>query len=320
MRRSFLSVALLAAVLAIPRSEADAWDKYGHMTVAYIAYRNLDPAYRQKLAAYVDALPRYSALQHLADQLSGDDTANKLMLAASWPDAIRPGFDHHVSPVDDSNGDYPKLTEPWHFADFQFQRPGDTTAMHVNEHGAPSPNALTTIDEQVRILSDKSKAAAERAKALCWVEHLAGDLHQPLHCITLLYDGEFKPPSGDRGGNLIPILTSDKELHAFWDNLAGKGMDVQKATETADQLMNEFPRQSFGAAEIDAPPGTWADGSNKIAREIAYGKLLPPHGRLDHPLAIPAGYREAATKAARSQIALAGYRLAAYLQSNLPNP
>jgi hypothetical protein len=321
MCRARLMMAVLAVLLAIPSPSLQAWDKYGHMVVAYIAYRNLDPQYSAKLAAYVDPLPKYTQLKHTAEDLYADDTVNKLMLAATWPDAIK-AFEGHISPVDDSHGAYPKLTEPWHFVDFPFPRPGDATYAGVNQQQAPaSPplNALQVIVEQTQAL--QAGPGANRAKALCWVEHLAGDLHQPLHCVTLLYDGEFTPPQGDRGGNSIMIHTSDKELHAFWDNLVGKGMDVQKAADTGDQIMRDFPRDQFTAAQLGAGPDAWADESNQVAKDIAYGKILPANGPLvDHALTITPTYRTQAKAAARKRIALAGYRLAVYLQTNLPNP
>ena len=117
------------------------------------------------------------------------------------------------------------------------------------------------------------------------------------------------------------IHSSDRELHAFWDNLVGKGTDVQKAADTGDQIMRDFPRSQFAAAQLAAAPGDWADESNKVAKDVAYGKLLPSDGPLvDTALSITTTYRTEAKAAARKRIALAGYRLAVYLQTNLPNP
>ncbi len=57
--------------------------------------------------------------------------------------------------------------------------------------------------------------------------HLAGDIHQPLHCASLyskhLFQGSIK--NGDKGGNFIhihdPITKQKSNLHAFWDSCLG---------------------------------------------------------------------------------------------------
>ena len=48
----------------------------------------------------------------------------------------------------------------------------------------------------------RTAAPADRADALCWVCHLVGDIHQPLHCVSL-FNATFT--SGDRGGNSIHL-------------------------------------------------------------------------------------------------------------------
>ena len=67
-----------------------------------------------------------------------------------------------------------------------------------------------------------SALAANKAVVLCWIFHLVGDVHQPLHVVSM-----FTPelPDGDRGGNLIFVRprpdSPPMRLHAFWDNATG---------------------------------------------------------------------------------------------------
>ena len=68
----------------------------------------------------------------------------------------------------------------------------------------------------------RSADASDESRSifLCWLLHLVGDLHQPLHTSTLI-SKQF--PNGDLGGNLF--LVSLKEggpavvLHTYWDAL-----------------------------------------------------------------------------------------------------
>jgi hypothetical protein len=49
--------------------------------------------------------------------------------------------------------------------------------------------------------------------------HIIGDMHQPLHTISMIDDGLL---NGDEGGNLIQILVNSTQkrsgLHSFWDS------------------------------------------------------------------------------------------------------
>ena len=52
----------------------------------------------------------------------------------------------------------------------------------------------------------------DKAVALCWILHIGGDLHQPLHT-TAMFTTAL--PQGDRGGNTIKLTgSSAKNLHA----------------------------------------------------------------------------------------------------------
>lgn len=63
-----------------------------------------------------------------------------------------------------------------------------------------------------------SNEAEARSFALRLVIHYVGDIHQPLHAVTLINDTY---PSGDRGGNdeKLPSKDSASNLHAVWDSL-----------------------------------------------------------------------------------------------------
>src|SRR5262249_16682300 len=171
-------------------------------------------------------------------------------------------------------------------------------------------------------------AAADRAIALCWLLHLVGDVHQPLHACEL-YSAQF--PKGDQGGNAIVVLrdppytNSQMSLHLLWDSLPGN----YKADRTLEEVVTGLRpdpllaphnlRTALGERDF----GAWAKESKALAGEYAYldGHLVggeahaargEGHARVP---GVPEGYVEKAEKVAMQRIALAGYRLADFLNA-----
>jgi hypothetical protein len=64
----------------------------------------------------------------------------------------------------------------------------------------------------------------EKSMMMRYLIHVIGDIHQPLHAVTLYDDGKFF--KGDMGGNLYLInYTSPYDidnLHKLWDSGIGK--------------------------------------------------------------------------------------------------
>ena len=53
----------------------------------------------------------------------------------------------------------------------------------------------SALERQVEVLRNSATDARVRADALRFIIHFAGDLHQPLHCVS----------NNDLGGNCVPI-------------------------------------------------------------------------------------------------------------------
>src|SRR6202021_3878931 len=85
-------------------------------------------------------------------------------------------------------------------------------------------NIVEALTKNVADLKDPKVSASDKAVALCWILHLCGDIHQPLHA-TELFSPQF--PTGDQGGNQFIILRdppyadSRANLHFVWDSLPG---------------------------------------------------------------------------------------------------
>src|SRR3954463_294367 len=88
MRRLFIVVALLV-FCGLPRA-AFAWNSTGHMTIALIAWRQLEPAEREQASAILKAHPHYKQLL-LPGKPEGIGTDGWVFLpAAIWGALVRP--------------------------------------------------------------------------------------------------------------------------------------------------------------------------------------------------------------------------------------
>jgi hypothetical protein len=145
---------------------------------------------------------------------------------------------------------------------------------------------------------------------LSWLIHLVGDLHQPLHCASLV-DSEY--PRGDKGGNDFFIKPEEREisLHSFWDGLLGTSGKSQTHWNYAVAIDAEHPRKSLKELKADKTAKDWSLEGRTLAIEKAYlrGDLKGGTSR-ETAVALPSGYAKEAKAVAEKQAALAGYRLA----------
>jgi len=224
MRRLVVSLfSLSTLVILVPTLEA--WNGKGHMVVAYIAYQHLDGPVKKQVRRLLQLNPDHD------DWVKGVSASDRglvaFMRAANWPDSIRDAHGYVTDGDPDSGGNRPtgdpedsrNIGYPdnyrhkyWHFVDLPFTRDG--TALQ----DAPTPNAETQIVAMRTALG--SAATNIRAYDLAWLEHLVGDIHQPLHAAAR-YTKQH--PHGDQGGNLVALCAKPctDQLHGFWDSILG---------------------------------------------------------------------------------------------------
>jgi hypothetical protein len=296
--------ALLLACLgcgALPTAKA--WNDFGHMTVAAVAWRHLTPAARAQATALLELNPDYPQWVHDVDPERRAQMA--FVRAATWPDAIKrePGYlddgERPVAPDANRNIGYEDLNEHryWHYIDVPFS-PDGTALPEV-----AAPNAASRIADFRAVLRDAAAPPGLRSYDLAWVLHLVGDLHQPLHAVSRF---THELPEGDLGGNRIRLceLPCRLELHYFWDAAAGRG-----GADEAIALAARLPAPP--AARIaDGRIQDWLKESGRIARRVVY---QPPIGLAAGPYSLDGAYRERAQRIALEQVSLAGRRLAVLL-------
>lgn len=298
--------------LAFP---AQAWNGTGHRIVAAIAYQKLTPKVRARVDALLRSHPDYATLLTRgapADAAGHRDPAalarEAFLAAAVWPDTIRGDnrfYDDtrpnaQPTPLLPGFSDMARHTN-WHYLDVPFAPDGATP------EPAPTPNALMELQRLLPEIHSLPKDSPKIAYDIPWIEHLVGDVHQPLHCTSRFLKVQ---PKGDAGGNGV-IVAPNRTLHALWDDAAGSDTGDEYVTKYAAEAIAQNP-----ARKISKDPKKWIDESFKLDKSDVYTFGLEVGSR-DHPLALPAGYEENAKRVARQRIALAGYRLAAVLNERL---
>jgi len=293
-----------ALLLSMP---AFAWNATGHHIVAYIAYQRLTPATRARVDALLKKHPDYAQFAKGAPEDPALRARDVFMVASVWPDTIRgdPRFwddtraDAHPTPAIAGFPDMKRHTT-WHYYDTPY------APDHAHTTKQPPPSALSELPRLIREISKASDELA--AYDLPWIEHVAGDVHQPLHDI-----GRFLKSTGksDAGGNGV-FIAPRGNLHSVWDGAAGNDSSDAYVIKYADEAVAEYP----APRRIEKNPKKWIAEGARLAETSVYTFGLE-NGTREHPVTLPDGYLDNAHRVARRQVAVAGYRLAAVLNNSL---
>ena len=124
-------------------------------------------------------------------------------------------------------------------------------------------NVVTGIDYNAAMLSNASAPTPARAITLCWVLHLIGDIHQPLHTGSLYTASLFE--TGDRGGNAIRI--DDSNLHSRWDRALTES-GVSQELPILISRVTGFSTPKIQGIESDCT--AWMNESRSILQTSVY--------------------------------------------------
>jgi hypothetical protein len=297
--------------------QALAWNDRGHMTVAYVAYKQLTPTTRDRVNALLKLNPKYgdwSATVHKEMPRAAADDKNLMifMIAATWADGIKRdstytqdgsqgGNRPNGSPDPGRNTGYDDLLmhKYWHFIDTPFTTDGTPLP------AIPTPNAQERI-ALFRAVLASSSADPLKSYDLTWLLHLVGDVHQPLHASTRVSNSD---PQGDAGGNLVKLSCKSCELHAFWDDLLGRSNNLYTVVGAARKLPMAEAALATKSDEKD-----WLAESFMEAQQTVYAA---PIAAGDGPFTLTAVYKRNAAKLAKQRVVLAGARLANLLNTEL---
>ncbi len=333
MRRLTIVVPAIVCLLA-SSSHAAAWNDIGHAVVSMIAFDELskeDPQLALRVFEILRRHPHYEQYLGHNRPAKANAAAWALIRAANWADWVRPpyrdgvkadsglmrfhrAFDHFINlPVVEGSGP-------------------DAFVGKAPQADPDRPDILCAYRQRMGELSENMASPEDKAVALCWIAHLVGDVHQPLHAGTF-FSKQF--PEGDLGGNRFGVRISGHSvrLHTYWDNLLGEvpGWDMDTAEHqvlvyaTVVKVREGLRDPKYSRAALDKHLAknpnfaTWIEESHELAKTVAYrdgdktlaGVSVSSRGSVpaDAPSASP-GYEPLAQEIARKRVALAGYRLA----------
>lgn len=329
MSKRFVVVTTILFMSGMATSAA-AFDHGGHMVTAAIAFSEIErtrPDLIEKIGQVLLTHPDPAPFAVAAGEAKGKERLRLMFIECSrWPDDAR--FTIHDRPA-------------WHTARWPLiadNAPAKAKAAAEARGETPAGQAIEALVLNFAILSNPEAKPAERATALCWVLHVVGDIHQPLH-VTDLFSESF--PAGNAAGTMSyvddPIGDSTMPLHMLWDSNTLRSTELDEVDHHAREFMEKYPRADLAELQAHGKPDAffeWAQESYKVAVEFAYGygieTVSDPNQDMDadrllknmirwiiegvSPVAeapeVPDEYWEELQRVAERRITLAGYRIA----------
>jgi hypothetical protein len=248
--------------------------------------------------------------------------------SGTWPDVVR-SQGRNVTREDVTKYSRPfwhYINQPVFLSDAERRQLEPQLKLYVNRRPPDEPddenmNIIQAVKNSQRIVGDAAAPIADRSVHLCWLVHLTGDSHQPLHSAALFTARRFR--AGDKGGNDLAI-EHDWPLHAFWDDQVCSESEFTTLQNLARNLRANPKKAEAGrqaAATLDIEK--WIDESYDLATRYAYTPevLQKVAAREDHthlgPLDLAPEYHSNAETVAERRAIESGFRLARLLEQLL---
>jgi len=254
----------LVGILGLCAPSATAYGPTGHRVVAELAYKHLTSEARQA----VDAI--------LGDEFMAE--------AATMPDEMRSNPD-----------DFWKVeANTYHYINVP---PGQT---YEDSEKNPAGDALTALAKFTDVLRNPSSSSDEKRRAIWFVVHIIGDLHQPMHVGY----------PGDRGGNWVELVFMEEltNLHRLWDEHLIDHRDLSFTEWT--RFLDKKIKPTMITEWQTAKPIDWVH-EGLVMRDDIYANS---HGILSWDYV----YKYMPT--IKSQLSKGGIRLAGYLNGVFAKP
>ena len=208
---------IFALVIFLISSSSFAWGPTGHRIVGEIAEKELNPKTLSKVKA-----------------LLGNKS---LAQVSTWADEIKSDPDHYGH------------TFAWHYMTW----PTNQDDYVYDGQG----ELLLAIQNNLKVVKNDYASKVDRSKALMFLVHLVGDLHQPLHVGN----------GTDRGGNRCEVLFHGERvnLHHLWDEKLIQKNNLSY-TEYVKFLLEKRP--SFKASEMERRILSWARESKTLREQV----------------------------------------------------
>lgn len=325
---------IVVVLLCSTASPAPAWNSIGHMVVAKLAYDQLDAKRQVALYKLLKTHPHYQANLAASRPVEIDNEVEwVVMRCAVWPDWIRPRKNDKRDVSKYHRGEE-------HYINIPFIDPKDEKFFAGKTLVSPDlPNIVTALKQRSNDLKTKTASNEDRAVAACWLFHLVGDIHQPLHNVAYFSsDKDFV--GGDMGGNKFGIRANGRKwkLHAFWDDLLGEDRDYAddseahqkalylEAVKVAERLRGvKLTGEDIEQLAKNRTFESWSQESFVLAKTVGYMKsdgsgllkavAVPFVGPIPNDVEdVGKEYVQNARAAAERRVVMAGRRLATRIE------
>ena len=303
------------------------WNSSSHGIVAIIAYDLMDTESRNKVLDlikhhprykedFIDALPDTSKFwtQTEREQWIFTQIARWSEIAREFIDEMRDKY-HHSTWHYINLGVFPneKLKD-----EFGASLPSNTNLIYNDASEFETMNIMEALGYISEQFESEATTKMEKAVLLCWLFHLVGDLHQPLHSSAMFTPRLFS--KGDRGGNSIKV--GKYNLHSTWDWALGGEREISKMADFSDAIRKDEKLNSIGInAKEELNFNRWLEESYSLAKSIAYTEDVRDtvaSAENSNSTEIPSftmnnQYKYNMEDAAKERVVQAGYRLSAVL-------
>ncbi|QDT43224.1 S1/P1 Nuclease [Gimesia alba] len=322
-------IPLTVGLILFSQCFTHAWNYAGHRIIASIAYDQLDPSTQTAMLELLKQHPRFEQdfQSRMPDVIknASPEIQNRwiFMRAATWPDLARSFNDANREKY--HHGTWHYINQPIYLdsASEQVLSRALTANVATSIKEGDDPllfNILQALEYCVKKMKDPAVSKADKAVYLCWIMHLTGDSHQPLHSSALFSKKTF--PEGDRGGNSIRIGKSN--LHSQWDGLLGNSFKYSDIVGHAVGIARNPAMKQLGEkATQQMNFSAWINESHELAREKAYcpeileaaRKSEAADGKFQKLSALPPSYYQQAGTIAAKRAAQSGWRLAELIKN-----
>jgi hypothetical protein len=225
----WIIAASFAFLFFLAPGPAHAWGESGHYTVCEIAYLNLTPVAKAEVDRLIVVGGGYSSFTE----------------SCTFPDKPRQRAGEHFA-------NYPRSAE------------------RVTGPACPGgrPCIVSAIAGDLAVLRSPGASDEDKSKALKFIGHWYGDIHQPLHISF----------ADDQGGNLIDQRGSCQfSLHSVWDTciverrLFAPGSDRLVRARAAAATLNATITAQERRSWRQSAPWRWAAESYEVTRRATTG-------------------------------------------------
>lgn len=309
---------LFSFALGLSAIRAYCWSAPGHEAIAEAAMQMLKGTPAE---AKVNAI------------LAGENPTN----ASIWLDLVREHFKFPTQAENDEvaafGTNFPGNAN-WHFCNFIV----GSSSYDFNSKYASNDDVVHALENAIAVLEGANSTMTKK-EALRVVFHLAGDIHQPLHCITGFYNTndmshpvlltdvpDPKHAAEDRGGNQL-YYTKSQELHALWDLGLPNSISKDIDTLASKLVVPSWDTQMVTTGDYHHWAETWAGDSMQQANAAYDGISFDSAAIVDNPrhpgqkmlkisISLPGGtkaYKSAQKQRAQDQLTKSAVHLAQLL-------